>query len=170
MQTLPTYGTLVTEWLKDKGPDDWHRLLLHWNWDHGMMPLKWIAEQPDCDKATALQIFWHSAPETQLACRTWDEARKQYCHEEWEILKLITERWAAGSFVRAELAFNSSEQVDEDGLRERVQDFGVDDFGFPVPAEMFLPREGRQLEGFKDLNDGVPAEVAAQMGALERGA
>lgn len=159
----------VIDWLKERGPDDWHRLSLGWNWDHGMTPLKWIVEQPECDKATALQVFWHSAPETALACRTWDDARKQYCHEEWMVLKGIVERWSAGSFTRSELAFNSGEQVDESGLRERLKYFKVDDFAFPIPSEMFIPRTGRQLTTLEGLNDGVPVEVHERLLAYERG-
>lgn len=45
-------------------PDDWHRLALHGNWDF-VDDAVWrtIVMRPDCDRATALAIFWMASPE-----------------------------------------------------------------------------------------------------------
>lgn len=34
----------------------------HHNWDKGLKTLETILAQPDCDRATALMIYWHASP------------------------------------------------------------------------------------------------------------
>jgi hypothetical protein len=34
--------------------DDWHEIVLHWDWDWGVAEIAWIAAQRTCDRATAL--------------------------------------------------------------------------------------------------------------------
>jgi len=55
MQTLPE---CVVDWMSRKGPAEWHGVAANWNWDEGPVPLLWILDQPQCDRATALTIFW----------------------------------------------------------------------------------------------------------------
>ncbi len=145
MSVTRSHCDIVIDWLKERGSDDWHRLTLGWNWDIGMSPLKWIVEQPECDKATALQVFWHSGADNVAARSNIDDAKQHYCEEAWPVLKGIAERWTNGGFTRSELAFSSPEQMDEETLREMVKFAGASDFAFAIPAEMFAPRAGRQL-------------------------
>ena len=49
---------IVIDWMSRKGPPEWHGVATAWNWDQGEAPLLWILEQPTCDKATALRLFW----------------------------------------------------------------------------------------------------------------
>ena len=58
--------TIVIEWLARKGPREWHGVAAHWNWDQGVEPLLWVLEQPDCDKGTALSVFWACDPYDQM--------------------------------------------------------------------------------------------------------
>lgn len=52
-----TYPGIV-EWLADQRPEVWHAIASQWNWDDDFLPLEWIAAQPECDRATAQEIFW----------------------------------------------------------------------------------------------------------------
>lgn len=45
-----------------KDPFERHQAVLHMNYDWGTKPLRWIVEQEDTDKATALLIYWTLAP------------------------------------------------------------------------------------------------------------
>ena len=57
---------LVIDWMSRKGPAEWHGLAVNWNWDEGEEPLAWIVDQPGCDRATALTIFWNGEGYSQL--------------------------------------------------------------------------------------------------------
>jgi hypothetical protein len=43
-------------------PDDWHQIALTWNWDSEPHILWQIANQPNCDAATAMVIFGQADP------------------------------------------------------------------------------------------------------------
>lgn len=45
-------------WLGSLRPDDWHEIVLHFDWDSGPVAvIKWIAQQPNADRATILSIL-----------------------------------------------------------------------------------------------------------------
>lgn len=62
-----TYAAAHIEWLKSASPDDWHRAVLAFQWAEQRDPLFWIVQQDECDKATALKIFWALCPEIEDA-------------------------------------------------------------------------------------------------------
>jgi hypothetical protein len=43
--------------IKQMSPDDWHEIVLNWNWDHGTAELDWITGRRDCDRATAIMAL-----------------------------------------------------------------------------------------------------------------
>lgn len=48
--------------IKQMGPDDWHEIVLRWNWDWGVAELNWITSQRACDRATAVFALCAGAP------------------------------------------------------------------------------------------------------------
>jgi hypothetical protein len=52
----------LLEWLKDRGPEDWHRSACTWNWDNEMTAMDWVLDQPDCDAGTATTLFARGEP------------------------------------------------------------------------------------------------------------
>jgi hypothetical protein len=53
----------LARWMIDKAnPDDWHAVASTWNFDSGYLPLTWIIPYTECDKATALLLYWLSEP------------------------------------------------------------------------------------------------------------
>lgn len=51
---LDLEGATRLDLIKQMGPDDWHEIMLNWNWDHGATELDWITSRRDCDRATAV--------------------------------------------------------------------------------------------------------------------
>ncbi|MGD9814438.1 MAG: hypothetical protein AB7Q23_04970 [Hyphomonadaceae bacterium] len=48
--------------LRRMSPDDWHEIVLHWDWNAGVTELAWITAQRTCDRATALFALCAGAP------------------------------------------------------------------------------------------------------------
>ena len=48
--------------IEQMGPDDWHEIVLRWNWDWGVDELNWITAQRACDRATAVFALCAGAP------------------------------------------------------------------------------------------------------------
>jgi hypothetical protein len=44
------------------GPDDWHEVITHWDWDDGFAEIDWITSQRTCDRATAVLGFCAARP------------------------------------------------------------------------------------------------------------
>ena len=71
---------IVIEWMSTKGAVEWHGVAVNWNWDNGVEPLLWIVDQPDCDKATALTVFWMCEPfyYVHKSCRGYNPQEEGY--------------------------------------------------------------------------------------------
>ncbi len=125
-------------------PDDWHRLALYGNWDF-IDPAAWreIAMQPDCDRATALTIFWKASPEyyVQFPNRA---AVPEVNRIDFDLINLIRERWQAGAYGRANLAFDPETDAGPVNFEDLRWQYGVrvDQL---MPADMRVTLRGRRL-------------------------
>ncbi len=139
--------------LKAMGPDGWHRLALYANWDSTEDDVwQWIVTQPDCDRATALAIFWKAEPEYYLR---YLDARSVPAGEraEYGLLTIIRDRWLAGGYTRSELAFDPDvdawpldftalrgqyggrvDALMPPAMRVRLAGRKIDDAGEPLPG------------------------------------
>jgi hypothetical protein len=135
-------------------PDDWHRLALYGNRDFvDAAAWKTIVTHPDCDRATALAIFWKADPDNYLE---FDDPKTVPKVNRWgyELISLIRQRWAAGAYTRAELAFDLSldaRPVDLDELRRRHGE-RIDQM---IPVSMRVKLKGRRLNASGFLAPGV---------------
>jgi hypothetical protein len=102
------------EFLKTASPDDWHRIADEHNWDTRLDILYWIVSQPECDKATALLIFWKGEP---IGHDFEDEQEKMgvesYAVE--PMLKYIVQRFNLAGYTRSEIAFDMLEATGSAG-------------------------------------------------------
>jgi hypothetical protein len=137
--------TLDTLASKYSDPNDWHRLALYANWDFVDVDV-WqaIVVRPECDRATALAIFWKASPEYYLAFNDRSSVPAVNLSD-YDLINLIRERWQSGAYVRTELAFDPDTDawpLDFPELRRR---YGtrVDQV---MPASMRVRLEGRQLK------------------------
>jgi hypothetical protein len=99
----------LAAWLRSASPDGWHAMADGWNWDNGIEPLAWIARQPDCDKATALTIYWRTEPHYYAQYdwlppggqkATWDELVAATAVQ-------IAARWSDGFYHRSEIGWHA---------------------------------------------------------------
>ena len=99
-------------WLKENGPDEWHRWAINWNWDHGTEIFEWIVAQPNCDKGTVLSIYYAAQPNFFGRYATVQEAITSLSGEEVVPLMVhICERWRDGAYPN--YAYRPSEAVIE---------------------------------------------------------
>lgn len=143
---IPAPEHITTELLASRyaSPDDWHRLALYGNWD-GVEEIVWrtIVQDPDCDQATALVIFWKASPEYYVEFK--DRADVPAVNlSGYDLINLIRERWQSGAYVRSDLAFDPDTDawpLDFDDLRRR-HGARVDQL---MPQTMRVRQEGRRL-------------------------
>jgi|GEM_PF-3942120 len=140
----------VDSQLREMGPDGWHRIALYANWDFTEPEVwRWIVSQPDCDRATALAIFWKAAPAyyVQFADR---ESVPAVNREGFDLISLIRGRWLAGAYTRSELAFDLQNDAGSVDLAELERLHG-ERLEQAIPASMRVDLPGRRI-----ADDGPP--------------
>jgi hypothetical protein len=145
----PTIAGFARWLVEESGPDDWHLVAQGWNWDHGEDPLWWIVTRPNCDKATALEVFWTSNPYRYVGLPGWETIDG----DEDELYQVIRTRWAGGFYTRSELAFDVA--TDHPSI-----DFAAYAARLGEAYDRVMPPDMRQVEGRllenEDFIEGIP--------------
>lgn len=128
--------------LKAIGPAGWHRVALYGNWDF-VEPAawRWIVSQPDCEKATALVIFWKAQPDFYYEHGPRERLRPAEV-EMYDLIMLIRDRWRAGAYTRSEFGFDPDRDADRDTMA-RLRKLLGKRLDSEVPASMFGPLPGK---------------------------
>lgn len=158
---MTNQSELLINWMKKRDSGDWHRVASTYNWDFGVEPLLWIANQPTCEKATALHMFWYSCPDNTLRYESLEQAESSYCGNDFRLTKLIADNWSAGRYTNARIAFgHDSMMLSFENWSEVASQ--TDNPPFVVPLEMHSPIKGEILstDGFQE---GFPKEIWPQI-------
>lgn len=136
-------GDLV-EWLKDKSPADWHEIAFNYNTDHSLAPLVWIAQQPSCDRATAMCIFQKGSP-IDFDRRAWNPDENEKVREISDLLDMIAQNLRSGFYTRQEFACDMSRwSYSFATQQERLAKGEL--VVWPLPEDAFGPFEGQPHE------------------------
>lgn len=82
--------------------EEWHQFVQNYNYDDGLAPLLWLAEQPTCDRGTALCLYWYLQPD-------------YYCNhvvadsDDYKLIKLIEHNFLSGFYQLENFSFDPTE-------------------------------------------------------------
>ncbi len=92
------------DFLATQSPETWHRVACGWSWDKPHAVLFWIAEQPECDRATAHLLV-------RMAARPQDPLYQvRHAATKERLRQAVSKRWEAGFYVRDRLTADASFQ------------------------------------------------------------
>lgn len=114
-----------------------HKKAKNYNWDNGVNGLYKIIQDKDCDKATALIVFWMGRPEYDLQFKNRIEVH-DFRLDEYDLLNEILEQYIAGKYDdRQKFNFNPE---DDDGYdwTNQYPDL-VETFKRKIPEIMYKP-------------------------------
>lgn len=145
-------------WIKVRKPVDWHKVVCTYNWDNGMAPLQWIAEQAALDRATAHTLFWLTAPEYFLleelyrggGRAIWEAGERKLC------LTLL-KRIQAGSISNSAFQTEHKNFVPADRWEGYAKSAGADPTEFILPDWMHEAVPGKTID-MSDMDEGYPKE------------
>ncbi|KUR70458.1 hypothetical protein AQZ52_16725 [Novosphingobium fuchskuhlense] len=159
------YRASLITYLKNASPDVWHRYALNHNWDDRLDGLYWIVSQPECDKATALLIFWKGCP-TGYDYETEEAQMGEDVYAVAPMLRYISERFNTTGYIRSEIAYDFLEDhglndpafkaINEAGRHSDLEELverqkGVADPRVKLHPELKLLRiAGRRVAGHDD--------------------
>jgi len=103
--TRAEYTSALISLLEQSDPDVWHQVAMGWNWDGGVAPLVWMIRQPQCDRATALLIYWRGGPGSFLEYSGRDEV-PAFALEVFDLLAEVEDRLLSDFYARQEIAFD----------------------------------------------------------------
>ncbi len=153
---MNVHAEKVLAWLATTGAEDWHRSAETWNFDDGTAPLEWIVEQPDCDAATALLIFWRCQPGEWAAMYPNRSACTDPHHgAEYDLAVKIKRHWLAGRYPQKRFRYDPGAEwgvvpgeIDAKGHRD-----------LETPVAMTFPVEGRNVDS-RRFGEGLPLRQA----------
>ncbi|HEX4183054.1 MAG TPA: DUF4274 domain-containing protein [Caulobacteraceae bacterium] len=151
-------------WLQENGPDEWHRWATSWNWDHGTELFEWIVAQPNCDKGTALSIYYGAQPEFYTRYASIEEAQADALDQEAIALMMrICEMWRQDAYPT--YAYLPSEGVVEELARgEEVLLAIAAAAPWDVPDGLATAGIRGEPNSFERAIDGVPVEMLRALG------
>lgn len=128
-----------------KDPEELHAFADTWNWDGGAGPLQDLLDNPACEAATALLVYWKAAPEfyRQFSDRDAVAAAKADV-EMFDFLTAIEKRYVAGDFRTGLLSFDPNNPDDCGGYKYvGTYDDMSHKFVRNLPAQMYAQVVGK---------------------------
>ena len=158
---------LLVEWLETVPTMEWHVLAHEWNYDMSHDILRWIADNPRTEKATALLLYWTGAPRYHKQYATVEEAKANYVEADWLFIHDIEAKYLAG--------FYTGEVVGFDPANDNYTGFiGMDwtsnykdkTAALEIPAAMFKAVPGVHPSSTIEYPNGMPEHIYNQLEPL----
>jgi len=146
-------------WLAAADPDDWHRVVLDFNWGEPLYVLDWIVRQPQCDIATAQTVFWKGEPAAWLADEGQaDSEPNGFSYLNQKICEYIATRIRKGGYSRSEIAFAPTTWTKKDYVDLETVEKSFDNPNIRMHPELIRERSGRAVDVSADFYARYPIE------------
>lgn len=157
---------LIINYLKKNSPKERQLLAIDWNFDNSKEVIKWIAEQPDTDKGTALFLYWYMDPQFFKKYENRKECAEEgsWALEDFDIVETLEKNYISGYYKNQKYAFdpkNDPYNSDYDWTEE----VGVAEMKREIPKEMYMALDGEVLES-PNWEEGIPAALSEIMDKL----
>lgn len=156
---------IFAAWLKENGPDEWHRWAINWNWDHGAELFEWIIAQPNCDRGTALSIYYAAQPDYFCRYASVEEAlAADLGHGEIAALMMkICKMWLEGAYPT--YAYRPAEgAIEYLAQGEKAMLALAAATPWDVPDDLAAAGIQGEPNNFERTIDGVPIEMLRALG------
>lgn len=151
---------LIIDYLKKNTPKERQLLAIDWNFDNSKEVIKWIAEQPDTDKGTALFLYWYMNPQffKKYNDRNECEEEDSWALEDFDIVESLEKNYISGFYKNQKYAFDPkndpynsdydwTEEIDEEEMKR------------DIPKEMYIALDGEVLES-PNWEEGIPTALS----------
>uniref|UniRef100_UPI0026341DF1 DUF4274 domain-containing protein n=1 Tax=Fusobacterium sp. TaxID=68766 RepID=UPI0026341DF1 len=149
---------LIIDYLKKNSPETRQLLAIDWNFDNSKEVIKWIAEQPDTDKGTALFLYWYMNPQYFKKYKDREECEKDggWILEDFDIVETLEKNYISGFYKNQKYAFNPKNDV-YSGYNW-TKEVDESDMKAEIPKEMYIALDGEVLES-PGWGEGIPDEI-----------
>jgi hypothetical protein len=125
-----------TEW------EEIHYALSNYNFDAGISFPRAIVSHPDCDKGTALMLFWRLSPDNYTQFDREDpESAPLFWREKFILLINLMNNYESGFYRNESICFNPSDDYGHNWLCELIKKKRE----WEIPPNMMKPTSGKQI-------------------------
>lgn len=149
---------LIIDYLKKNSPEERQLLSIDWNFDNSKDVIKWIAEQPDTDKGTALFLYWYMNPQFFKKYKDREECEKDgsWILEDFDIVETLEKNYLSGFYKNQKYAFNPKN--DQYNGYDWTNEVDGAEMKRAIPKEMYSVLEGEVLES-PGWGEGIPDDI-----------
>ena len=149
---------LIIDYLKKNTPKERQLLAIDWNFDNSKEVIKWIAEQPDTDKGTALFLYWYMNPQFFKKYENRKDCKKKdsWLLEDYDIVETLEKNYISGFYKNQKYAFDPKNDI-YSGY-DWTNEVDEDEMKAEIPKEMYIALEGEVLES-PGWREGIPDEI-----------
>ena len=158
--------TLIIDYLKKNPPKERQLLAIDWNFDNSKEVIKWIAEQEDTDKGTALFLYWYMNPQFFKRFKSREECEKDasWALEDFDIVEILEKNYIAGFYKNQKYAFNPKCDIYNGGY-DWTKEVDENEMKRAIPEVMYIAIEGEVLES-PNWGEGIPSDISEIMDKL----
>jgi hypothetical protein len=123
-----------------------HQFAWSYNWDDGPEAPLWVIRHPQCDRGTALLIYWCASPHWNAQYANREEVPDYSYGPHWDLLrydlvKEIEERYLSGFYTNQTISFDPTDYKGSD----MTEDYYHLEAKQEIPKIMYEPTPGIKL-------------------------
>lgn len=89
-----------------ESPIELHEIILHYNWDDGIEIPRAVINNKNCDKGTALMVYWLACPGYYCQYENRDKVSGQYEIASYDLIDEIEQKYRNGFYQNRSILFN----------------------------------------------------------------
>lgn len=156
---------IVLDYVKDAIPVVWHQMAMDWNYDNDNTFFNWLIDNPATDRATALMVYWMSAPRfsKQYLDRNDVLAKESWYINDFDFLERLESKLMSNFFANTNFAYNPKEDHTGTDWTAKYLDLKT---VREIPIQLFQSLEGQIVPEPTDFIEGFPQDVIDQFDVL----
>ena len=151
---------LIIDYLKKNTPKERQLLAIDWNFDNSKEVIKWIAEQEETDKGTALFLYWYMNPQFFKRFKSREECEKDasWALEDFDIVEILEKNYITGFYMNQKYAFNPKCDIYNGGY-DWTKEVDENEMKRAIPEVMYIAIEGEVLAS-PNWAEGIPSDIS----------
>ena len=158
-------NNMLIKYVENSTPVLWHQMAMDWNYDNCNTFFDWLINNRETDRATALMIYWMSAPRLskQYANRAEVEEKESWYLDDFDFIEALEDKLLSNFFVNSNFSYDPKhEHTGTDWTAEYLDKKTVRD----IPTQLFEPLVGQIVPEPLNFIEGYPEDLMNEINQL----
>lgn len=157
---------MLIDYISNATPVLWHQMAMDWNYDNENIFFNWLINNNQTDRATALMIYWMSAPQFAKQYNNREEVlqKEQWYVDDFDFIEQLESKLLNGYFVNSNFAYDpKNEHTGTDWTRAHTDIKMVR----KIPAVLYEPLNGDLIPVPTNFIEGFPPDIIDRWSILD---